>query len=1418
MTACYTLVSGQTNRTIDAGIYQSKCVGDFVWEDLNRDGIQNDGATGLSNVVVELHACGTTNILSTTITDTNGFYQFCNLTAGVYRVTVRRPAGYLFTLANRTNDNCLDSDADANGVSECVDLTGAGTNNFCLDIGLYRPAAIGDFVWQDNNTNGLQDVGEPGVGGVQVKLMDCAGNVLRTTNTAANGSYLFTDLVPTNYNVMFVLPGGYVFTTPNLLPDDRDSDATLPTGMTACYTLVSGQTNRTVDAGLIPTPGICVTKEIACLLPGDNCGPFGKAALGYRSLSDLPAFCYSITISNCGNTILTNITATDDQLGSLTSVFFPNPPATLAPGAAITRFYKMAWAIDTTNTVTVAGRSVVNGATVSDMDSAVAMIDSASIVCLSTVTSPSDKDGNPTNNSVQLTNNGNANVVTFRTIICNNGQADLANVVITSPLLSSLGCSLTGPAFLPAGACFTNTCIVSLTCAQLPITAAVTVTGSVDTRTNRCGYTLSGTNIMVSTACQSLVTCQPCPTNCVPLTPCTPPYPFASANPRTSIDFNESEVLRGFTVSVTNGCMPKQIRVFYNDEHALVLGVRRVIVKTAGGNTTNDYPITALNSNPGSALNPLVGSTILTGDQAGTDVSDRPLYPALFITDITSDPMSLAGDWQYGGTAIPPHAVFGTWKGAVRIVDKTRNPVEATVTPDADPAKNNWNLGNGDPVPAGLVNQGFGAEVRWETDQLGLLPGHIYRLYFMVHDGDQNKDGGDTGQACVNLNTGVAMDCGTNVIGAIGDYVWRDLNTNGLQDAGEPGVSNVIVQLTDCMGMTLRTTTTDVSGRYLFGSLSAGSYRVKFMPPAGFTFTMPNMGIDDTKDSDTEIVTGLTGCYVLMGGQTNLTVDAGLVVGCRANVVVAVECQDASGLGQPITFSGWISNLGEGAVTNVTLSHSVSGLVKFFGTLAPGVTTKFSGSYVPSDCGDITSSVTLTGRDTCTGSLLTIAEEFRCNVPCFPQSCLRLVKTADKFTIGAGDQATYTYVISNGCGVTLTNVVVRDDNGSPDFAGDDFIVGTVATLLAGQSHTFTKALIPPVQLCLRDMNGVVGTSGLLITEILTNGNIKATFIQSMAVNDNTYGANAINWPGGHTFGNLTGSDQATWSFKDANGNEVLSFKEDYITATAGYPSGYGTLGVLGGDGGMLVGNATNVLYVNTSLTDNLNKQPFLGNLAQYTVNSPSLADPNSALWEYRMIYTVIVNKTAFGAAGFGSAMIADQHNSPTKPPFERGPVPFVCDACVTNIATVTAIAAGQVQSSQAGAIICVTNKTGGVTGGRCPEMADYWKKNPSLWPAPYTSAQTVVSVFAKASLYADASNKTLLQALDGKAGSNKDVKDLLKEAVAAVLNSSTADINYPLTTADIITGVDMALMNGTSQALKSLKDLLKEANEARGCQ
>jgi hypothetical protein len=232
-------------------------------------------------------------------------------------------------------------------------------------------------------------------------------------------------------------------------------------------------------------------------------------------------------------------------------------------------------------------------------------------------------------------------------------------------------------------------------------------------------------------------------------------YPTAGGGPLASVVFNESEVLRA--IQPSGGSPVGIVRVFYNDEHALTLGVSQVVVKTAAGDTMTSYPVSPLAMSPGSAIDPKTGTTELAGDQSGLDPSLRPMWPALFITDITNDPNSRVGDWQQGGRPRGPNAVFGSWKGAIRTVDKTVTPNKVTITPEANPAKNHWDLAGGDPVPAGLTDQGFGAEARWDVP---LVAGHSYRLQVIVHDGDQTRAGGDSGEACVIFCAGGAGGAG----------------------------------------------------------------------------------------------------------------------------------------------------------------------------------------------------------------------------------------------------------------------------------------------------------------------------------------------------------------------------------------------------------------------------------------------------------------------------------------------------------------------------------------------------------------------------------------------------------------------------------------------------------------------------------
>jgi hypothetical protein len=62
-------------------------------------------------------------------------------------------------------------------------------------MGLYRPASLGDFVWDDLNADGIQDLGEPGIEGVTVTVnLLTNGTIVASTTTDVNGAYAFTNL------------------------------------------------------------------------------------------------------------------------------------------------------------------------------------------------------------------------------------------------------------------------------------------------------------------------------------------------------------------------------------------------------------------------------------------------------------------------------------------------------------------------------------------------------------------------------------------------------------------------------------------------------------------------------------------------------------------------------------------------------------------------------------------------------------------------------------------------------------------------------------------------------------------------------------------------------------------------------------------------------------------------------------------------------------------------------------------------------------------------------------------------------------------------------------------------------------------------------------------------------------------------
>ena len=114
----------------------------------------------------------------------------------------------------------------------------------------------------------------------------------------------------------------------------------------------------------------------------------------------------------------------------------------------------------------------------------------------------------------------------------------------------------------------------------------------------------------------------------------------------------------------------------------------------------------------------------------------------------------------------------------------------------------------------------------------------------------------------------------------LGDFVWSDLNGDGIQDAGEPGIEGVTVYLEDCKGDLLCTTTTDADGFYWFQDLPAGDYRIRFDIPSGYVLSPPDQGKDDEVDSDC----GPDPVCIKIGDkQSDKSWDCGLIppLGCR---------------------------------------------------------------------------------------------------------------------------------------------------------------------------------------------------------------------------------------------------------------------------------------------------------------------------------------------------------------------------------------------------------------------------------------------------------------------------------------------------------------------------------------------------------
>ena len=224
-------------------------------------------------------------------------------------------------------------------------LTAPGTS-----LAVTLNAEIGDEVFLDQNADGINDPDEPGVPGVTVNLLDAAGDIVDTTTTDDDGNFLFTT-PPGDFIVEFVPPAGFDITRPLQGQDPSvDSNATPLTGRSEPVTLNPGDSDLTIDAGLVefvPAPGIDIEKATN--------GVDADTAPGVELIvGEVATFTFVAT--NTGNVDLADVSINDDVLGPICGI------ENLAVGASET--------CETTATVTEGQQTNVATATGQPIDPA----------------------------------------------------------------------------------------------------------------------------------------------------------------------------------------------------------------------------------------------------------------------------------------------------------------------------------------------------------------------------------------------------------------------------------------------------------------------------------------------------------------------------------------------------------------------------------------------------------------------------------------------------------------------------------------------------------------------------------------------------------------------------------------------------------------------------------------------------------------------------------------------------------------------------------------------------------------------------------------------------------------------------------------------------------------------------------------
>jgi hypothetical protein len=721
---------------------------------------------------------------------------------------------------------------------------------------------VGNFVWNDLNSNGIQDTGEPGVAGAVVELFSSTDGTIGNSDdvsrgiaiTDANGNYAFSG-VPDglNYYEVFRTPVGYTFTVKDATGsnDTNDSDAD-STGVTAMFTVTAGQIDTTRDAGLVGAA------------PG-----FGFAL---RNGTISGSGSQSVATDAAGNLYVTgSFMGTDD----------------LDPGPGTYNLTDAGGGDVLVAKFSSAGALVwarLMGGVNQDEGTAIAVAADGSVYTTGYYQGMADFNPGPATSYLIAVNGPDifvskldsaGNFVWARSMGGSNSDSGKAIAIAGDGSVYTTGYYYNTVDFNPGAGIYnlTSSGGPDIFVSKLDSSGSFVWARSMGGTDSTDGSD-TGTGIAAS----------------------ADGYVYTTGYFTGTGDFDPG----AGTINLTSS---GGTDIFLTKFDA----AGNIVWARSMGGTSNDI------SNDIAVAND--GSVYTAGYFQGV-VDFDPGAATFYLTsaggfDIFISKLDTAGNYVWarrigGSNADSASGIAVTGDGNVY----TTGYYTGTVDFDPGPGTFNLTSGGSNTFFSKLDSAGHFLWARRVSGTYSVLAKDIA----VAGDGGVYTTGNFYGTVDFDPGTGTfnltSLGVGINAFAlklnqfSVGDRVWNDLNSNGIQDAGEPGIAGAGVEIYSSTDSTIGNsddvlvaqTITDANGHYsCSGFLTGVNYYEIFRAPVGFTFTTKDAGGNDALDSDAGS-TGVTAIFTISAGQTETNLDAGMI-GAAPGFGFALSAKGSPSLG-----------------------------------------------------------------------------------------------------------------------------------------------------------------------------------------------------------------------------------------------------------------------------------------------------------------------------------------------------------------------------------------------------------------------------------------------------------------------------------------------------------------------------------------